>query len=280
MHNLTKLYENPEKIVVTAHRGLSGRYPENTLPAFQAAVELGVDIIEFDVRGARDRTPVVLHDATLDRTTDGTGSPGDYSVAELQQHNASYWEGDHVTGRRLSRAARPDVSIPTFEEVLRQMKGKVGFNIQVYETDPPLLSAVCRLYDAYDLYQDGYLTVSTHADAEKVRRLNPRIELCVLETQGHMGPQELRRYKHFGCRFVQPRRDDVTPSFCRHVKDLGLFANMFYSNTDEDNRRFIGYGIQGILTDYPDVLLDTLRHIKLHAETRRDDTRQEETDGR
>jgi hypothetical protein len=67
----------------------------------------------------------------------------------------------------------------------------------------------------------------------------------------------------FGCRFLQPHRRDVTPQLCRQIREMGSCANLFYSNTDQDNRRFIGYGIQGILTDAPDILVRTIKNLGL-----------------
>jgi len=260
---LEPLYQDPKRVLVTAHRGFSSRYPENTMLAFRRAVELGVEIIEFDVRGTRDHIPVILHDPTLDRTTNATGSPNDYAFHELQRLNASYWQGTHDRGRRLSEPACAGETIPTLEAVLDEMKGQVGLNIQVYETNAPLLAEICRLYDEYELYEDGYLTMSTTQDARLVRQINPRIELCILAGQGRLTFEALRKLRAFGIRYIQPRRNDVTLEFCHWAQELGLYANMFYSNTDQDNRTFIGYGIQGILTDAPDVLIKTIRDLGL-----------------
>jgi glycerophosphoryl diester phosphodiesterase len=261
---LKELYDDPDKVVVTAHRGFSGRYPENTLLAFRQAVELDVDIIEFDVRGTRDGVPVVLHDATLDRTSDGAGPVHDYTLDELRAFNFSYWQGGHFDGHRLTEPAFAGVTIPTLREVLDEFKGVVGLNLHVYETAGPLLGEVCRLYDEYELYDDGYLAVNTFREARLVRGINPRIELCVLEGQEGMEPGTLQAYADFGCTFLQPGRDVVTPEFCRAARELGLLANMFYSNTDEDNGRYIGYGLRGILTDYPDVLRRTIERLGMH----------------
>jgi len=260
---LRELYEAPESVVVTAHRGFSGQYPENTLLAFEQAVLLGADLLEFDIRGTKDHVPIVLHDETLDRTSDGKGSPNLYTLKELRTFNCSYWQGAHGDGRRLAAPAVAGATIPTLREVLVAFKNRVGFNIQVYESGEPLLSEICRLYDEYDLYEQGYLSMSTFEEAELVRAINPRIELCVLGSQGRMDLAALQKLKAFGCTCIQPWRDEVTPEFCRMVRELGLYANMFYSNTDADNRRYIGYGLKGILTDYPDVLMKTLKDMGL-----------------
>ena len=255
------LYHTPNKIVITAHRGFSGRYPENTLMAFEAAVKADADIIEFDIRGTRDHVPIVLHDPTLDRTSDAAGSPNEYTLDELGQFNFSYWQGAHFDGHRLSEPAFPNIAIPTMRQALDAINGRAGLNIHVNETGAPLLAEICRLYDEYDLYQQAYLTMNSYREADLVRAINPRIELCVLGQQGQMNAVALRAQKAYGCKYIQPGRADVNPEFCRMVQELGLYANMFYSNTDEDNRRYIGYGLQGILTDYPDVLAQTIKDI-------------------
>lgn len=261
MVELRELYADPNHVVVTAHRGFSGRYPENTLLAFRKAIDLGVDLIEFDLRGSADGVPVVLHDRTLDRTSDGTGSSNQYTLEELRGFTFSYWQGVRTDGHRLDEPSHPGVTIPTFEQVLDLAKGKVGMNIQLKETSACLLAEICRLYDAYDLYDGGYLSVSTYREATAVREINPRIELCVLERPSRLDVETLRALKAFGCHYVQPRRDDVTPALCQAARELGLHMNMVYSNTDEDSRRYIGYGVRGILTDYPDVLLTTLADL-------------------
>lgn len=255
---LSDLYRIPDRVVVTAHRGFSGRYPENTMPAFLAAVELGVDILEFDVRGTRDGVPIVLHDATFDRTAGRPGEPSEFLLSEIREFEASFWRGTHDQGERLAKPDVPGTRIPTFEEVLQGVGDDIGLNIQVYDASPPILAEICRLYRAYDLYARGYLAMSTFEEAERVKALDKDIELCVLERQGQMDVESLSQQQAFGCQYVQPFRDDVTPEFCAAAREMGLYANMFYSNTDEDNRKFLGMGIQGILTDRPDILLDTL----------------------
>lgn len=251
-------YEVPGHVVVTAHRGFSGRYPENTMPAFEAAVALGVDILEFDLRGTRDGVPIVLHDPTLARTANQPGTPGDYDLAEIKTFEASYWEGSHEAGVKRSAPARPGTRIPTFEELLCGVGEDVGLNIQVYDTSPATLAEVCRLYRAHDLYRRGYLTVSTFAEASRVRGIDPAIELCVTARQGRMDIEALVRQREFGCHYVQPLRRDVTPAFCEAVRTMGLYANMFFANSDADNRTYTAMGIQGILTDFPDILIETL----------------------
>ena len=261
--NLDDCYSDPERVVVTAHRGFSGEYPENTMVAFQKAAELGSDLIEFDIRGTCDNVPVILHDQSLDRTSDGTGSPNACTLEELREFNFSWYAGSGCDGGcRLEAPAYSAMPIPTFQDVLEAFRGQVGMNIQVYETVEPLLSEICRLYDAYDMYEQGYLSMSSFEEAEQVRSINPRIELCILQGQGLMTPAALELHKAFGVTYIQPGRADVDPDLCQAARALDLRANMFFSNTDADHRRYIGYGLQGILTDFPPILLKTLRDLR------------------
>lgn len=113
-------------IMVIAHRGFSGQAPENTLASFQKAVELGSDMIELDVRFSKDGQVVVIHDDTIDRTTNGRGKVADYTLKELKQFDAGSWFAPQFSGER----------IPTLKEVLELVKGKVLVNIEIKDESP------------------------------------------------------------------------------------------------------------------------------------------------
>ena len=100
--------KRPDKIYVAAHRGWYAKYPENTMPAFRAAVELGVDQVETDVRVTADGELVLIHDATLERTTNGTGKVIDMTFEELRGLDAGSWKGEEFRGYQ----------IPTFKEFM------------------------------------------------------------------------------------------------------------------------------------------------------------------
>lgn len=257
--DLEKIYAI-KRVVVTAHRGFSGRFPENTLMAFQKAVDKGADIIEFDIRASRDIVPVILHDPTLDRTADAEGAVGNYTLDELKKFNFSFWTGSHDMGRRLSSPAFSKMEIPAFDEVLELFSDRICMNIQLYDSTEPLLSKVCALYKKYGLYRTAYLTVGSYCEAEKILGIDKRIQLCVLDRQGSMTLETLRELKAFGCKYVQPFRNDVTCEFCEMLKEYSLHANMFFSDTEDDNIKYVSMGLQGILTNFPDVIL---RQIKM-----------------
>ena len=92
--SLTYYYEHPEYFMITAHRGASYEFPENTMLAMQKALEAGADMIEFDLRGTIENIPVVLHDKTIDRTSNGTGMPEEHTLSELKKLNFSWFLQD------------------------------------------------------------------------------------------------------------------------------------------------------------------------------------------
>ncbi|MDQ0901332.1 glycerophosphoryl diester phosphodiesterase [Paenibacillus sp. V4I7] len=115
--------ENNTDIIVAAHRGLKSDYPENTLLAFQKALESEVDMLEFDLRLSKDGVVVVIHDETVDRTTNGSGQVSDYTLAELKQLDAGAWFDPVFEG----------LKIPTLEELCTLLNAypEVLLNVEV-----------------------------------------------------------------------------------------------------------------------------------------------------
>lgn len=257
MADLEALYANPEHIVVTAHRGLSARYPENTLLAFEQALAVGCEAIEFDVHGTADGVPVIMHDHTVDRTTDGTGPVSSLRLAELKKLNASCWEGPHVWGGyRRKRPRFSGVTVPTLEEALDLLTGQVALNIQVYAETREVQERIVELYAGHGLYGQAFLMVSSFAEAEVFRQLDPEVELCVGEDRANC-----RRHHEFGLRLMQPWREDVNETYAAELVGLGMWANMFYTNTVQEFETFWRPGLRGVLSDLPDVLLRYLRSL-------------------
>ena len=251
MFELESLYTSGKRPVVTAHRGFSGKFPENTIPAFEAAYKIGADIVEFDVRETSDGKLIIMHDTSVDRTTNGSGEVSELEFDYIRTLNASYWTGTHDTGKRLEDPTHDFLQVPTFREVLEFLDNKeVGINIQVYINSEKALKEICDLYVEFNLFKRAFLMISTFAQAEEVKAINSSIEVCVGEERDN-----LKRHKDFGSKIIQPWRDFVTPEFCEEISKLGFWANMFYSNTQEENEKYLSYGIQGILTDRPDLLV-------------------------
>ncbi len=244
MISLDRLHESPE-LLWTAHRGASFDEPENTMIAFDRAVGAGAHFIEFDLRMSRDGVPVVLHDATIDRTSDGEGRPESMTLAELKKFNFSYFR----FGERLSRPHYTDCRIPAFEEVLQAFRDRAAMNIQVY-ADHAGLDEICRLYCDYGMEDRGYLTLADPVAVERARKFSPGVQICF--TPGwheRANPENLRLCASYGCRFVQPTAESVSAETFRLCRGLGLRPNVFVCDTREKAEKLRNLGAPGLMTN-------------------------------
>ena len=235
-----------EYFMLTAHRGASYEFPENTFLAMQKAVEAGADMIEFDLRGTSDNVPVLLHDETINRTSDGSGIPEDYTLAELKKFNFSWY----LQNQRRSTPVYDTMEIPTFEEILDAFRDKVCMNIQTYAKNQQTLARICALFREYDMYDRGYLTIDPDY-IEAVRALDPQIEVCVTrgwETRSN--PENLRLCKEENqCRFVQPIRQFTDEKAYALIRELGMRSNTFFTDNPEEMKEAKRIGAEGILTN-------------------------------
>ena len=153
MEKILKL-EKIKRPWVVAHRGYSGRYPENTASAFEAAIGAGADMIELDVCMTKDRVPIVIHDKTLERTTDGHGLVSELKLSKLKKLDAGSWFSPEFEGE----------SIPTLEEILMQIRGKIPVNIEIkpesFESNDPadaIEKQICRMVEKWNsLYWSNF----------------------------------------------------------------------------------------------------------------------------
>ena len=243
---LTELYNDHSHFMITAHRGASFEFPENTLLSMEKAVEAGADMIEFDLRGTSDDIPILLHDETIDRTSNGKGRPEDYTLSELRKFNFSYY----LQGMRRTAPICGDMPIPTFEEVLAKFRNKAAMNIQVYAKTEKVLREICRLFKEYDMYDHGYFTIYPE-NIEVVRSIDKNIELCT--TRGwetRSDPANIRLCKESdNCRFIQPIKNFSTRETYSFIRDMGLRSNVFFSDEPEEIAILKEMGAEGLLTN-------------------------------
>ena len=256
--SLARLHEE-ERILVTAHRGNSIEYPENTLLSMTKAVEAGADFIEFDLRSTSDNVPILLHDATLKRTTGAEGPPEEMIFADVKKLNASFFRRMHARPEPLPEK----VEIPSFEEILDALSDKVAMNIQMYLGNPVALKEACRLYKKYDMYDRGYMTIAKEEVVEAVRAMDKDIAICLTPGWRERADEKnMRRCAELGCRFFQPVRETLTPEVLELARTLGLRANVFYADAEMDFARLYDLGAPGIMTDAPVRLVEWLRGLK------------------
>ena len=141
-------YFNPDDFLVIAHRGGRGIGPESTLYTFQRAVDMGVDVLEFDVHSTKDGQLVILHDATLNRTTNATGRVNEYTLAEVKKLDAAYrWSPTNIRAYPLRNK---NITIPALIEVFKTFP-ETRLNIEIKESNPDVVPSLCRLIRDYNM---------------------------------------------------------------------------------------------------------------------------------
>ncbi len=246
--NLTWYCENPDYFMITAHRGASYEFPENTLMAMEKAIECGVDMVEFDVTHTRDGVPVILHDTTIDRTSNGKGSPKDMDLAELKKLNFSLW----LQKEKRTTPAYQDVTIPTLEEILDAFGKTANMNIQLHDDvdDSDALKKICGLFAKYDMFDHAYLTVGTRL-ADSARAINPEIELCVTPPMPQRSLPEniIMCREKYGCRFIQPVKEYTDAAAFALIRQTGLRGNVFFTDDPQEMEKLREIGATGIMTN-------------------------------
>ena len=232
------------KINVVAHRGFSGRYPENTAVAFREALALGVEMIEFDVHLARDESLIIIHDGTVDRTSDGTGRVAELSLREIKRFDAGGWMGQTFQGERFL----------TLSETLDLVGGKARLNVHIkaYNHDRErLVPLVARELERHNLLSSSFVAADQKSTV-LVKRLLPELTTCNLSTT----PREtyIDRSLSVRCRIIQPGNQQVDKEFVEEAHHHDLEVNPFFADDEAEMRRLITCGVDGILTNRPDRL--------------------------
>ena len=230
---------------VFAHRGWSGKYPENTMLAFEKAIELGVDGIELDVHMSGDHQLVIIHDETVDRTCNGKGFVKDMTVEQLKALDASAgFMG--VYGK---------TEIPTLREYMERVKDlplitNIELKTNIYEYEG-LEKMVYEMIQEFGLQDRIIISSFNHYSVIRMKALAPELkygflaESWMLDTGAYCN-------KH-GVPCYHPLRGNCTPELVKDMKDHGLEINTFTVNLEEEVRRFYALGIDGIIGNHPDM---------------------------
>ena len=225
-----------EDMLVIGHRGACGHEPENTLLSFKAAMDIGVDMIEFDVQKAKSGQLVIMHDATVSRTTNGVGPVAGMTFAQLRKLNAG-------KGQKIS----------TLQEVLDSVDRRVCVDIEIKASEA--VSDVAKVIQDYigtkGRKRSDFLVSSFDiSDLEKFHELMPKIELMVLFSR--VPDNWLSIMKELPASMMATSYKNVSQELidCAHGNDIKI--NVYTVNDPNDISRMIKLGVDGICSDYPD----------------------------
>ncbi len=253
-----------QRPLVMAHQGGKGLRPDNTLSAFEHAVALGVDVLEMDIHTTADGVPVVMHDETVDGTTNGTGPILSFTLAELKELDAGYnWTPDD--GQTFPYRGQ-GITVPTLEEVFAAFPG-MPMNIEIKQAEPSMVATFCQLIRDYDR-ADQVLVASFHEETiAEFREECPEVATSTGKSEvvmlfvtskvfveaAYSPPANAAQVPEYeGSLHV------ITPRFIDAAHHRGLEVHAWTINDEEDLQRMIDLGVDGIITDYPDRLLALL----------------------
>lgn len=237
---------------ICAHRGGGATHPENTLPALQAAVTLGAHMVEFDIAITRDGTLVLMHDATVNRTTDGKGKVLDFSLAELKLLDAGVKTGAQFAGTR----------VPTFEEALAVLPRDVWINVD-FKADARFAgkSADAARQVAEILVRVGRVEQSLFAarggDVAAARAVAPTLRICNMDRKPDPADYVQAAITQ-RADFIQLRdcaRDARLPAWIAALKAAGVRINYFYANEPDEAARLLTLGVDFVLVDGVEAVL-------------------------
>ena len=256
-HVKTMILLDPRATPVIGHRGNRAHAPENTLESLRQAVALGVDAVEFDLRVSRDGALVVMHDETLDRTTDGSGPVASKTVAELKTVDA---------GARFTRDGGGTfpwrgrgVSVPTFDEIVESLPRELPFIIELKTpaATEPLRAAVRRHGIERRIIVAGFDPAATRP----LRGAGFALGACTPDVAGLVLPALLRRRlgaQLFQALCIPPRWHGIPvpiAALARALRDSGTVIHVWTINEPADALRLWRDGVQGILSDDPQTIL-------------------------
>lgn len=250
-----------QPIVVVAHRGASAYAPENTLAAIKKALAMGVDMVEIDVQLTKDKQVVLMHDLTVDRTTNGKGRVRDLTFDEIRKLDAGSWFSNEFAGEK----------IPTLEEVIETIKGKCKLLIEVkrVKTKKPEIEAkIVQLIDKYNA-QNWCVVQSFETQVVKnIQTLDKSIECHKLVTMNiSVLPLHLDSriktgtiYKYKTVQAINPYFKMLNKRKVNKIHSRGQKIFTWTVNEQEDMKRLIDMGVDGIITNYPDRLIELLKN--------------------
>ena len=259
-----------DDVLVIAHQGGEGLRPSNTMTAFANAVALGVDVLETDVHATADGELVLMHDDTVDRTTDGSGILREMTLAEVQALDAGYyWTDDD--GQSYPYRGQ-GLRVPTLRDLLTAFP-QMRFNVEIKEQEPPVAEPLCDLIRELGMAEQMLVASFNEAAIVAFRQACPEVATSMV--QAEIIPFFALSKLWLGATY-QPQveaiqvpefRGGIVPwgdlrvvngRFVRDAQHHNIEFHVWTVNETDDMQRMLDWGVDGIITDRPDRLLALL----------------------
>jgi glycerophosphoryl diester phosphodiesterase len=246
------MIENYPRPILLGHRGDPAHAPENTLPSFQQAVQKGADGVELDAKLTADGHVVVIHDPTVDRTTDGTGRVASFTLEVIRKFDAGSWFSEKFRGTK----------IPLLGEVIETLGKEKLINIELTNYSTPLdglVDTVCELIKRRNIQGQIIFSSFLASNLKRAAQLLPQIPRGLLATPGLMGLWS----RSFGFMFgdyqaLHPHISNVDRQQVQRVHRLNRRVHVWTANTPDQIYRLRDWGVDGIFTDDPQTAIRAL----------------------
>jgi glycerophosphoryl diester phosphodiesterase len=257
--------------LVMAHRGGAGLWPENTMYGFERAVDLGGDVLETEIHSTADDILVLMHDSTVDRTTNGSGPIRAFTLEELKTLDAGYnWTSD---GGQTFPFRGSGITVPTMEEVFTALPA-VRMNIDIKQEKPSLVEPLCKTIRAFDMVDKVMVASFSSKVLKAFRRVCPEVAtsagtgevaLFFMMNMVFLGAAYRPACQAFQIPEYSSGLRVLTNRFVNTAHGLNLDVHVWTINEVTDMKRLLASGVDGIVTDYPDRLISLLGKMAFHS---------------
>lgn len=225
-----------------AHRGASGIAPENTLAAFKKAIEIGVDAVELDLQGTADGQVVVIHDASLDRTTDQSGQIKEITLESIKQADAGTWFDPQFAGE----------SVPTLTEALVSIADNAIALLEI--KDVSITESVVRIVQKMDMVEQSVIISFNSSAIQTVRSLEPRLPTgYIIGNKENIQPIQLcQQLGLLGSNLLNVDHSLITEDFIYEIRRRGITLWCWTVDDIDRMRELQELGIQGITSNRPE----------------------------
>ena len=224
---------------ICAHRGENHTNPENTLSAFKAAVSLGAHMIEFDVRMTKDGYLVIMHDKTVDRTTNGKGLVSEYTLKQIKELDAGSWKSERFKGEK----------VPLLSEVLDVIPGNIWINVHL-KGDAKLGEETAKMLIEKRHTHHAFISCNNEV-LQGVKRVDGNIMTCNMERLKNRSEYVDSTISR-GFRFIQllkKRKDENFAGDVKRLREHGIMVSYYHAETAEEVTELFNSGVNFILTN-------------------------------
>lgn len=241
-----------DRPLIIAHRGAKAHAPENTMSSFQLAVESKADGVEFDIKLTKDGQIIIIHDLTVDRTTDGKGKVKDFSLSELQKLDAGKFFSEKYSGE----------SIPLLSDVLKSLPSQFIINIEITNYGSlfdGLAKKAVNLVNELGTEKHVIFSSFFPSNLMITNKIAPEIPVAILANAGFSGwLSRSNLMSGISPQFVHPYHSDVDKNFVDRQHDMGRKVNVWTVNDPGEMERLANLKVDGIITDDPLLARKTL----------------------